>query len=364
MIRTIEMYGSAAARGAALGSAYPDETRSYAETRLKLVEGGSWSGQPIGRDAVLELASAMLPAHERYAPDLHAEMLAMAAAGGLTPEEAIVVGGFTDFVDVVRGEYGAAPEEDTCTAVIVPASASADGTGLLGQTWDMHDTATRHVVMLDIRPDSGPNALVFSTVGCLGQMGLNEAGIAVGINNLTAARGQRGVTWPTVVRRALQQTTLDAAVGCVLDADLAGAHNYLIVDAAGRGANIEAMPSSRHVSPVSIEPFIHTNHTLDAVNSVAQAERPEELMASSRARLERAGELMEGRIVDVDLLKEMTRDPEAICQVSKEPYHVESCGGAVMHPATLEMWAVWGRPDRNDYERFAVGQRGGVGART
>jgi isopenicillin-N N-acyltransferase like protein len=79
--------------------------------------------------------------------------------------------------------------DDTCTAVIIPDGRAA-GAGFLAQTWDMHASATPHVVMLDTVPDPGPAALVFSTVGCLGQIGMNEAGIAIGINNLTAADGR------------------------------------------------------------------------------------------------------------------------------------------------------------------------------
>ena len=356
MIRIVEMWGDAVSRGTSFGSAYPDETQAYARTRVELVQGGSWSGEPIERDDILELATKMIPFHEQYAPDLHDEMAAMASAAGISLEEAIVVGGFTDFVDVVRGMYGSAPEEDTCTAVLVPGPASIDGTGLLGQTWDMHDTATQHIVMLDIRPDLGPAALVFSTVGCLGQIGLNEAGVGVGINNLTAANGKPGVTWPMVVRRALQQTQLDDAVRCVIDADLAGGHNFLIVDATGSGVNIEAMPSGFHLTEVETAPFVHTNHTLDPRTSAQQAVRPDQLMLSSSTRLARARELIGDQKVDVEALMRLTRDQEAISQVSSDPYHIESCGGAVMHPATGEMWAVWGRPDVNEYERFEVGQ--------
>ncbi len=65
-------------------------------------------------------------------------------------------------------------------------------------------------------PNTGPASLVFSTVGCLGQIGMNEAGIAIGINNLTASNGKLGVTWPFVVRKALNQTSIGDALGAIL----------------------------------------------------------------------------------------------------------------------------------------------------
>ncbi len=305
-------------------------------------------------DRIGELAESMIPAHAGYSEELTAEMAAMADAAGLSLGEAIVVGGFTDFVDTVRGQLGAPPEEDDCTAVIAPGPATADGRAILGQTWDMHDSATRHVLMLDLRPDSGPAALVFTTEGCLGQMGMNEAGLAIGINNLAAQIGTLGVTWPFVVRRALQQASLDDAIDCVLEAELAGAHNYMLVDGEGRGVNIEAMPQATQVTPVETGPFLHTNHTLAAATTAFQAVRPTGLMESSQRRLERGQELIGSGPVTPERVMEMTRDAEAVCQTSQAPYHIESCGGIVMRPATGELWAVWGRPDMNEYQHFAL----------
>ncbi len=355
MIRVLPLAGDAATRGTTHGAAHAAGIREYADERVSLVAAGGWSGGSTSREHMLEIADSMIPAHEEYAPDLTAEMLAMAGAAGISAAEAVIVGGFTDFVDAVRAELGSAPEEDTCTAVVVPAAGSVDGTGLFGQTWDMHDTATQHIVMLDLRPDGGPAALAFTTVGCVGQMGMNEAGVCIGINNLTASKGVRGVTWPFVVRKALQQTTLDAAVACVLEAELAGAHNFMLVDAAGRGVNIEAMPQGAVVTRVDERPYVHTNHVLDEANLAHQAHRDRELMANSVARLERAAELIGDRLLDAEALMELTRDEEAICQLAHPPFDIESCGASVMRPATREFWAVWGRPAENEYERFVVG---------
>ena len=343
--------GSPEAIGAGHGATRAAGIGEYTADRIGIVCAGAWSGGPMAPAQVHDLADSMLPAHESYSPDLFWEMAAMAGAAGITLGEAVIVGGFTDFVDTVRGQLGGAPYEDNCTAVIVPAAA-ADGGGMLGQTWDMHDTATAHVIMLDIRPERGPAAMVFTTEGCLGQIGMNEAGIAVGINNLTAAAGTKGVTWPFVVRKVLQQTSLEAAVECVLGADLAGAHNYLIIDRFGRGVNIEAMPQAVHVTEVESAPFVHTNHVLGEPTTAFEAPRPSALMESSHRRLARGRELVAAGVRSPEDLMDLTRDPEAVCQVSHEPYHVESCGGAVMRPATGEFWAVWGRPDQHEYEHF------------
>ena len=345
--------------GDAHGRAHAAEIRQYARHRVELVAEGLWSGGPLDRGAVLELAEACLPAHESFSPGLQAEMLAMAAAAGITGAEAVVVGGFTDFVDTVRAVSGGAHPtetvEDDCTAFVVP-DGRADGAGLVGQTWDMHDTATDHVVLARLRPDDGPDALVFTTVGCLGQIGMNAAGVCVGINNLTGNDGRFGVTWPSVVREMLAQTTAAEALDVLLRADLAGAHSYLILDAEGRGCCVEAMPSARPVQPLETEPLVHTNHVTEPAALPFEGERDDELMANSRRRLELAAAMLSdaSRPVDPERLMDITREPTAICRWPDDRYRVESSGAVIMRPRTGDFWACWGQPADNRYEHFSL----------
>ena len=345
--------------GDAHGRAHAAEIRQYARHRVELVVEGLWSGGPLQKGRVLELAEACLPAHEAFSPRLHAEMLAMASAAGITPAEAVVVGGFTDFVDTVRvataGPHPASVTEDDCTAFVVP-DTRADGAGMVGQTWDMHDTATDHVVLARLRPDDGPDALVFTTVGCLGQIGMNEAGVSVGINNLTGNDGRFGVTWPSVVREMLAQTTAAEALGVLLRADLAGAHSYLILDAEGRGYCVEAMPSARPVQTLAADPLVHTNHVTEPAALPFEGEQDSELMANSRRRLDLAAAMLadDSHPVDADRLMEITREPSAICRWPDAKYRVESSGAVIMRPRTGDFWACWGQPADNRYEHFSL----------
>ena len=353
--------------GDAHGRAHADEIRRYAHHRVDLVAEGLWSGGPMNRGAVLELAEACLPAHEAFSPSLHAEMLAMAAAAAITPAEAVVVGGFTDFVDTVRAAAGGAHPaeaiEDDCTAFVVP-DGRASGAGMLGQTWDMHDAATDHVVLARLRPDHGPDALVFTTAGCLGQIGMNSAGVCVGINNLTGNDGRFGVTWPAVVREMLAQATASEALDVLLGADLAGAHNYLILDASGQGFNVEAMPSARPVQALADQPLVHTNHVTDPAAIPFEDEGNLELIANSRRRLELAAAMLADthRPVDPERLMEITREPTAICRWPDDAYRVESSGAVIMRPRTGDFWACWGQPADNDYQHYSLAPAAARGA--
>ncbi len=211
-LRVLEIYGDPSDFGRIHGTECKAMIRGYLDERLGLSGDAAWAGRPAAADTVLALAEQTLPHHRDYAPTLYEEMLAMADAAGITPAEAVVVGGFTDLVDLVRAHDGWAPIEDDCTAVIDPAN------GVFAQTWDMHASAGEYVLMLKLDPISGPGAVVQTTAGCLGQIGMNEAGIGIGINNLTSI-GKPGVTWPFVVRKVLEQTDLDSAIDAVATAD-------------------------------------------------------------------------------------------------------------------------------------------------
>ncbi|HZD22124.1 MAG TPA: C45 family peptidase, partial [Acidimicrobiia bacterium] len=281
-MRVLEVFGDSADLGGGHGSACSDMIRKYTDDRIELTSQEDWSGGEADRDLILSCADEILPFHERFSESLYGEMLAMASAAGITPQEAVTVGGFTDLVDVVRSRVGRLGEEHHCTGIINPR------TGVFAQTWDMHASAGEFVIMLKIDPLFGPDAFVQTTAGCLGQIGMNEAGIAVGINNLTSM-GKPGVTWPLVVRKVLTQTNLDDAIKVVLDADLAGGHNYFLMGPDGEGATIEAMPGKKRVTRTSGAPLVHANNCLFPETRAEEGPRQEMWVVNSDDRL-RIGE--------------------------------------------------------------------------
>lgn len=347
----LEASGTPAEIGTAHGSSFGPQIRDYTADRTEL----SRTGTSLDRSSILAIAESMLPAHRDYDEDLYVEMLAIADAAGITPAEAIIVGGYTDFIDTVRALAHGTAVEDTCTALITP-DALSDGSGFLAQTWDMHASATPHVFMLNVAPLGGPRAMVFTTHGTVGQIGMNEAGIAIGINNLTMSDGAIGVTWPFVVRKVLRQTTFADALACILEADLAGGHNFLLLDSYGNGASIEATSTVSYVSALTDETLIHTNHCLVPSTMGVEADRPEALQVNSVNRLAHAGEAISGRTaISLSFLLDLLRDERSICRRPEPPFAYESSGAVVMRPATGDLWACWGIPSDNEFEHFAVG---------
>lgn len=338
-LRVLEVFGDSSDLGRGHGSACADMIRKYTDDRVDLTAAEDWSGGHADRDLILACAEETLAHHEQFSETLYAEMIAMAGAAGITAAEAVVVGGFTDLVDLVRARVGVAPDEHNCTGIINPER------GYLAQTWDMHASAGEFVLMLKLDPLMGPDVFVQTTAGCLGQMGMNEAGIAVGINNLTSI-GKPGVTWPFVVRKVLEQTDLDDAIKVVLDADLAGGHNFFLIGPDGEGATVEAMPHSKQVTRTEGQPLIHTNHCLHDDTRAEEGPRRPEWVQSSLDR-HRIGE------ESADDLDAFFANP-AISRRASQPHDVATCGAVIMEPGNLTMRAVWGVPGDHPWETFRL----------
>jgi isopenicillin-N N-acyltransferase like protein len=355
-IPILDVAGTPAEMGAAHGAAARVALRAFAEERVHLAGQPAWTGRSLSRPQVLALGEACLDAHRAYAPDLGTELDAMAEAAGLTAAELVIVNGFTDFVDAVHA-VGPGPrlpatspaEAMNCTAFLVPAARTVDAMALFGQTWDMHETAVEHVIVLRGAPRDRPAFVAFTTVGCVGMIGMNEHGVCVGINNLSGADGDVGVTWPFVVRKVLQQADLDGALRCVTESRLAGAHNYLLLDRAGRGANVEATTTRTVVTPLERDPIVHANHCLAPATVAVERARDEAAVASSARRQARAQALLERSDLTPGDLEAVTRDAEAICYRAAPPRFVATCGAAIMRPGSGEFWAVRGLPSESSF---------------
>lgn len=363
-LRVLELSGSYYEMGYQHGKTFHNEIHKFTEERIHLCMQPEWTGgRTLSRAQVLELAEACVAEHQAYTPEIMEELQGTADATGLSLGELIVNNGYTDFIDVIHNAEQFIPNAtpsiqyvaDNCTAFMISKEKTADGHSMYGQTWDMHATATPYVILLKGKPNNAPEFLAFTITGCVGMIGMNSAGITIGINNLSGGDGQIGVTWTFVIRKILAQNTLEDALACLTSAKLAGAHNYMLIDKTGRGYNIEAMSSRQHITSLNGANIVHTNHCLTKENQAVERERPKDSVGTSVARLDQAYTLLgDSTAITPEDLMAVTRDNDHICVRPTAPYYAESCGAAVMRPATGDFWAVWGLPAENEYEHFTL----------
>ncbi len=359
-IRTLSIGGDPYSMGHKHGQAYADDIGRLTEHRMSLCSSHDWAHAGAHRSVIFELAQRLMPYHHRFDEALCAELEGISDGSGVPMPELMVMNGFTDFVDVLHQHI--VDDPGGCTAVLTAPNQSPTGHGYLAETWDMHTGATPFVLMLDAHPDGQPAFSTFTLNGCVGMIGMNELGIAVGINNLYTKEGKRGVTWPFVVRKMLAQQTLGEAMKVLDDADLAGAHNYLVMGPDGHGFNVEAAPGIRAATPLTTT-YLHTNHCFDAEMIHIERPRTPQARQSTVTRLDQAHEFINANAGQItpDVLMDFTRirkdEGFSICQSPVEGYDVETSGAVIMSPHTGEMWALWGRPSENEFERFTPGKK-------
>lgn len=333
-------------RGEAHGELWRAEIHELAAIRLGL----ALSKSEIKDDGeILELARRHLPLLDAYHPELAAEFAGIARGAQIDPALLVILNHYTDLRDIPRsalgaGFSGATPAEGDdagCTAVYIPGLK----TPTLGQTWDMHRTASPYVRLLRVRPKSGDREVLFFTlVGCLAMTGVNEHGLGVTINNLVSTDAQIGVLWPAVVRAMLDTATASAAKDRLMATRLSSGHHYMIAD--GRDFyGVETSGQEKVLTQVGARAaHIHTNHCFDPV--LRKVERVPPTSTTFR-RLDLASTLYVQQRPQTaaelwDFLCSHEGYPKSICTHAPDhpdPHVSETCGRLVMDLGSGEVLA-------------------------
>ena len=287
-----------------------------------------------------ELARGHMQGLGRYWPEALEELKGVAEGAGVEPARLVTASGYTDFRDVARAEE----EPSSCTVFYAPPGRLGES-ACAGQSWDMDPSGEDYAVLLS----AGGRLLTLTLAGCPAMMGVSAAGVAVFINDLRPKDARVGVTWPYVVRRALEAPSVDAARRIVEEAPLSSGHNYLVCDAA-RAFNIERT-GTRCVTRELQGPFAHTNHyTEEALAGMAF--KPPEPDGSTVVRLKRARELVRSAASPEELLRDHQGAPEkSICNHGEKG---RTCAASYVDFGAKTFRALVGRPCEGSFETYVV----------
>ncbi len=251
-----------------------------------------------------------------YHPDGPAALARNRAAG--VPEHALEPGEF-DHAAIAPG--GPTSSDDgECTTAAVTGPASMDGRTLLAQTWDWQGDQRAACVLLRIEDPHSPTILTMTEAGMLAKIGLNRAGIAVGLNLLRShSDGQvLGMPVHVLLRKMLQAPDFARARAAADLAQSGGSSCITLASADGQLLSLELTPTG--VAEVQHEAGLlaHANHCLDA--EMAGDECPLELTSTSRERNGRAWEMLRARAGQIDrtalqaILCDHSGAPRCICR--------------------------------------------------
>lgn len=298
------------------------------------------------------LCEKHIPILQRFDDALMHEMVGIGEGAGLSLSQIILLNHYTDLRDLRRhhlSETGSATLDDDgdqgCSVIFAP---TAEGP-LLGQTWDMHGSATDFVWLLDVptptedekgRPSSG-RTLLFTLSGCVGMTGLTSWGLGMTINNLNSLDAGIGIVWPALVRRTLRAQNANEARDLILGAPLGSGHHYVVADARDL-FGIETSGQKKKVIQTGIsQTHLHTNHCLDP--EMAPTCR---ILASSTTEARYQKLVTRSQTQPISSLEDMW---DSLAEVShprqpEDAHAVATCGAFCMNLERKQVWACQGIP--------------------
>jgi isopenicillin-N N-acyltransferase like protein len=253
-----------------------------------------------------------------------------------------------------------------CSAFAVVPAPGQPGATLIGQNWDWLLHARQTLVVLEARPEDGPDFVTVVEAGLLAKAGLNAAGLALVTNALVteADAGDPGLPYHVLLRAILDCATVTEALEVLQAGPRSSSANYLIAHASGAALNVEAAPGDfTRLYPLFPEHgvLLHTNHFL------APGLHPVDVslwaMPSSAVRLQRlrAGTGQPGPLTP-DRLRALLADhadyPHGICCHPDPADHPCERGATIasllMDPNAAHVWLAPGNPCQVAYEPLEI----------
>jgi isopenicillin-N N-acyltransferase-like protein len=265
----VKLSGSPYARGVTHGRTLARRLREFLDDSLARL--GHLTDQPADLRALRPRITAHREAVAAALPELTEEVEGLAAGAGIDRDAAWLLQlrrELTGYSRVTGGD---------CTTY-----ASVRGRPVLAQTVDLNGNLDDQIAVLSV---AGPRhrSLVLSFAGLLGYLGVNDAGIAVGLNLVLGGEWEPGVPPYLAIRHVLDQAdSVEQAVSVLGELPLASSRSFMICGEE-RAVCVEALGSDRRV--LAGDELAHTNHFLhrdfaarDEINIFAKN--------SSRRRLE------------------------------------------------------------------------------
>jgi len=265
--------------------------------------------------------SQMLEINRARYPDYIYELEGLAQGAGRDFDELFLVN--------ARGEYAAWVSIEAgrgCSDCAVVAAEAA----LIGHNEDADPAFRGNMYLVRAQVENKPTftALAYPGFLCGNAFGMNDAGICFSVDHVRPEEIRPGLARQFIARSLLEARSIDDAIARVTAPGRASGFSYTVGSTIERRVVVvEVAPETHHVHEVQ-GCYFHTNHyrRLDAVR--------QQVHPSSRARLERADQLLTGKSwLDVagvlGLLGDEGDHPYPIYRTATPP------DGSVTHCTTL-----------------------------
>ncbi|HVV24001.1 MAG TPA: C45 family peptidase [Pseudonocardiaceae bacterium] len=355
----IEVSGSPRERGHAYGEAARAEIGLSVEYYRQAFAESSGLAWPD----VLTTARAWRPLIDSAAPDLLAEMDAIAEGAGLLPDEILALNARGEIVRNHDSAFSDEPAEGCSSFALLP-EATGDGHVYCGQNWDWRAATEPSTIMLRIVQPPRPTVIMQVEAGQIGRQGANSAGIALNANGLDGRFGApRGVPQPVLRRMILDSGDLCTALEVPFTVHQHIATNLLVTHRDGVAVDLETTPVTHRWGYPSSGILVHGNHYQYGVpEQLATTYRPSSVDSLYRvpiierglAGVRDAQDSAAVRKVVAETMSNHTGAPHAVCEHVDDRLPELRRGKTIMSSlvdlTTGEYRVVTGNPCANDHQ--------------
>jgi isopenicillin-N N-acyltransferase like protein len=247
----LRLEGTSRARGFAYGRATASRTRAFLDDGLARLN--HVRAEPLALEALEPELAAYGRSIRAAVPSLWDEIEGFAEGAGLSIGEAVLLQTRREIMGYTRFPAGG-----DCTSFARVAGRQS----LLAQTVDLTCEMGDQITLLHVTgPDiAGGAAFVFSFTGLLGYLGMNAAGLAVGLNLVLAGSWGPGLPPYLAIRHLIDHaSSIDEALDILRGLPLASSRNFVLCDRE-RAVMVEAADGEMRV--LTSAPLVHANHFL------------------------------------------------------------------------------------------------------
>jgi isopenicillin-N N-acyltransferase-like protein len=326
------------------GSRCAEEIRTFLADRLARID--LLRGEPLDRSAALAAAGGHLKWIEAALPELAQEIQGLADGAGISYREAALL--------QVRRELILHPANPSqccdCTSV---GCFDASGRAVLAQNIDLAGGMEELALILRVIPadPARPRLCMFTFKGLCGYLGVNSAGLAIGLNMVFSRGWRPGVPPYLLIRHLLGLRSLGEVVSELRRIRRASSRYLLASD--GRAiVGIEMTVDDERL--LTGPPLVHANHFVHPDLLGAEALDPATL-AASRRREETMRRRLAGGQSPAAILADHDGYPRSICAHNLGTLtRTDTVGSVVLWPAAAELQALAGHPCEGTYVRYPV----------
>ena len=350
----ITVSGSCRAMGQQQGEALRERIKAFMQVRMNAVH---QYARDRGRDSaagILDIGRASLAIYGDWDPDGYDEHVGIAEGAGVDPVDLYTATNMTDMRDalLLPGD-GLSPDEENCSALLVPGNRTKDGLALVGQTWDLNPPDIEYVVAIHRRPDVGLDTWAVTCSGCLTLMGINSSGLTVGTTNIKTHGSKPGIGYLALLHRMVRAHTVKQAARILIEAPRSGAHVFWLADPTEL-REYETSPLHVGLREPTAAAVCHTNHCLHPSNIDKQGEPCSESSALRLATMER---MLDRTDVTIDVIKSIFSDRSdglnSINRYAEDEQGTATNAVFIATPAKREAYACRGPADRGEWYRLS-----------